>query len=1124
MSQKGRWSDGIGIYVYGPVPRGQIIIDLAKDSPAARAGLQVGDQIVGVNGEDRLTVFQRELHAEPGSEIQLSVSRRGVEENRTVTLTAETAGTDDLQIFRPYRIAQGPDQTMWFATRAGKIISMIGRPGESLQWTHHTDDHDLPRVAVPSMTATPDGVAAVSRNTNTSALVQFDGRRWSTIDLQRAIQSSICSLRNGDLLVGSNGALVTIHDGIAQTRSTQEFEIFGNDILVTQTTDGAVWVAGKGATALRVEQQGGRWTSYDGILYQDSDARGKQWFLSNRKSVICRDGDSWREFDQSDGLMSLPMAVVAARSGEVWAAGSHRGIAATCRLSEGRWSLKEHPRLSWTVDRRAVLEDRDGRMWFGAATVGKGNDEMLGGVVRFDGDQWKHFLPTNRLTFTYGAAQTRDGSVWFGGPVLVQIQPNDKFGDLKSVPGKAHGYCDAVASDQDGNLWVGTRNYGLMRMDGELSSESPPIWFDENDGLSGNRIRNVLPINDGTVLVHTPAGFDRYDGKNWNRTAFSTDLAKLADYHGLRQSPDNAIWINGSPLGKISAKQAAAESMNHEKPGLFQTHRYLPDRAAPDTRLESEVSQIPVGDDALFAWTGIAAWDRTPAKELTYSWRLNDQPWSPFTKQTLAKFSGLDAGEYQLQVRARDRDFNIDQSPALAKFRVIPALWQRAWFQALLGFSMLTLSLVIVQSARVYRRESSLRSTNEKLTVAERQLQNSNAALEDRVSERTNELNASNEHLRREIQERIAAESRATASEIRYRSIVEDQTEYIVRFNADAEIEFVNEAFLRANGQSLPGNGQFADALPKPVIQRVQTSVTNLTTQMPTRSHMVRVEHPTGSQRWEEWRGRVLLDDQDRILGYQAIGRDVTELKQAESQLQEKERQLAHIARVSALGEMVAGISHEINQPLATIANFSAASQVLLDNDLDFSENRQQLRDWAARIAEQTHRIGDIIKGLRRFGRPGSKYQTFDICDAISESLLLTESRTREIVDDVTTQCCQTLPRVTADKIQIEQVLVNLIRNACDAMEDHSMGQRELLIEAEASENVICVTVTDSGPGVDPSALDHLFDPFVTTKADGMGIGLAISRSIIESHHGKLNVIADAGCGKFQFTLPIDPA
>lgn len=1136
------WKSGCGIYVYGPIPNGQSIIALATDGPAAKAGLRIGDQIVALNGDKRVSISQRELEAAPGSVLEIRAIRP---EDQSVVKAAVTCveGAGGFETFRPYRIVQDNAGTVWFATRLGKLIALAESDDGTDQWTHHTEKHNLESVAIPCVAVTPEGIAVAGRNTNSSALLQYDGMDWVSMDLPRAIHSSVAATSEGRLLLGTNAGVISVASDRVDIFDTRAHGIFHNDVLVRQTSDNAIWVAGKGGVVVRIEPQGDRWTSYDGLNYQASGPTGDQWFLTDRLSVIRRSRDQWQEFDREDGLMNAPLVVVPTRSGDVWVAGSSEGVAATARLVDGTWQTELHPELSWCIDYRAAFEDRDGRVWFGAAGKSPPASGFLGGVLRCDGDRWKHWESGGVPSFVYGICQTRNGCVWFAGASLSHIRPDDTMGSISSLPQKMRGFCDSIDADRDGALWVGTRDYGVARLPasagditpGETSevakantsdhgTDTSPVWYDESWGLSSNSLRNVVALHDGTMLVSSFAGFERFDGKSWTPTSLPGEIAEDVDYRGVRQSSDQAVWVNRSRIHWINHELAANDPTKPLSEGPFRTIRYAPDDGAPDTQIDVEVSEVAEGDSLSVAWSGTDSWNLTSPADLVYSWTIDDERWTPYSSAVSTQLSGLAAGAYRLQVRARDTDFNVDSSPAVLQFTIVPPVWKRTWFQMLMLFSTGLMGFAIVQTFRVFRRGRSLLATNEKLLNTERQLQRSNSELEVRVTNRTNELQNVNKKLLAEIEERTNAQLQLHQSELRYRSIVQDQTEMILRLDPRGQITFANQIYCDAHGLQLTQaiGRQLQSGIHEDDRSMIARRISSVSVNAAQLAFECRARKPDGTISWQSWSGRALFDSSNRLLGFQAVGRDVTQLREAENKLREKESQLAHLARVSALGEMVAGISHEINQPLATIANFSSASLLVLDKGDTGDGARNSLRSWLTRISKQTDRINDIIHRLRRFGRPGSHREEFSIGEAVTEALLVLESRTRHTIEKIEVDCPASLPHIHADRIQVEQVLVNLIRNACDAMDSVPRTNRHLGIIGTANDSVITVAVTDTGPGIPADVVATIFGAFVTSKPDGMGIGLAISRSIIEAHGGTIKAVAIENCGRVEFTLPIN--
>jgi PAS domain S-box-containing protein len=254
---------------------------------------------------------------------------------------------------------------------------------------------------------------------------------------------------------------------------------------------------------------------------------------------------------------------------------------------------------------------------------------------------------------------------------------------------------------------------------------------------------------------------------------------------------------------------------------------------------------------------------------------------------------------------------------------------------------------------------------------------------------------------------------------------------------------------------------------------------------------------------------------------------DLTERKRAEAEARESERryrealmELTHANRVTTMGQLTASIAHEINQPIAaTVINAQAALRWLGCRPPDLEEVRQTLD----RIISDGKRAGDVIGRIRALIRKATSLkQGLEINEAILEAIALTRGEIVKNGVSVHTELAEGLPLVQADRVQLQQVILNLIINAVEAMSGVGDGARELLISTSRdASNGVLVSLRDSGPGLDPKCVDRLFEAFYTTKPEGMGMGLAICRSIIEAHGGQLWAGANEPRGAvFQFTLP----
>jgi two-component system, LuxR family, sensor kinase FixL len=247
--------------------------------------------------------------------------------------------------------------------------------------------------------------------------------------------------------------------------------------------------------------------------------------------------------------------------------------------------------------------------------------------------------------------------------------------------------------------------------------------------------------------------------------------------------------------------------------------------------------------------------------------------------------------------------------------------------------------------------------------------------------------------------------------------------------------------------------------------------------------------------------------------------RDLTESQKTEMRLQELQSELVHVSRLTALGEMASALAHELNQPLSAIANYLKGSRRLLEESTD--ERSATLRDAVERAAEQALRAGQVIRRLRDFvSRGDSERRVEDVKKLVEEASALALVGVKDKGVRVRFDLSPRTDFVLADKVQVQQVLLNLIRNAIDAMEESD--RRELMIAtAPAPDNMVEISVADTGAGIAPEIAAQLFQPFVTSKRQGMGVGLSISRTIVEAHGGSITQRPNPGGGTvFSFTLP----
>jgi two-component system, LuxR family, sensor kinase FixL len=274
-------------------------------------------------------------------------------------------------------------------------------------------------------------------------------------------------------------------------------------------------------------------------------------------------------------------------------------------------------------------------------------------------------------------------------------------------------------------------------------------------------------------------------------------------------------------------------------------------------------------------------------------------------------------------------------------------------------------------------------------------------------------------------------------------------------------------------------------------------------------------------ERVVNWVAHPYRDADGNIVGLFSEGTDVTEQVAAEDKVRRLTSELIHVARVSAMGTMASTLAHELNQPLTAISNYAATAEIVC-RQREVPQEDPILGALTA-IKGASLRAGDIIRRLRRMcARETAKTQIVRVTDLVDDALKLALINFAEHRPVVKISVAPSLV-VLADPIQIQQVLVNLVRNAAEAMAQSPV--RTLRVAAGATDAMVSVSVSDSGPGLSDEALARLFEPFTTTKSDGMGVGLSISRTIVEAHGGRITAQnePEGGC-TFRFTLRIPDA
>jgi PAS domain S-box-containing protein len=378
-----------------------------------------------------------------------------------------------------------------------------------------------------------------------------------------------------------------------------------------------------------------------------------------------------------------------------------------------------------------------------------------------------------------------------------------------------------------------------------------------------------------------------------------------------------------------------------------------------------------------------------------------------------------------------------------------------------------------------------------------------------------------------DIEDRKRTEEALRESEQRFRDYAETASDWLWETGPDHRVTRVSE-HLNAVGivpSRLTGVARWdvaTDVESEPEKWRLHRAMHD--EHRPFRDFVYRTVSGNGSPVYVRTSGKPFFDAKGNFLGYRGTGTDITatiRANHAEEALRKAQAELAHVTRVTTLGEMTASIAHEVNQPLAAVVNAAAACRRWLDGGTPNLEEARSAVDW---IIKEGNRASEVIRRVRALANKSDIEKVpLDVNDVVRETIALVQ---RELIShqvSLRMELAPALPMILGERVPLQQVIINLVMNGIEAMQSVMDRPRELAIGSHQDEaHRVLVTVTDSGVGISAENADRLFNAFFTTKSSGMGMGLSICRSIIEAHGGRMSAVNNVGPGAtFQFVLPL---
>jgi signal transduction histidine kinase/streptogramin lyase len=572
------------------------------------------------------------------------------------------------------------------------IPLQAGRVLDETYWHSYPISDERPGREA-SLCSGPDGKIWYVDNISDNPVRSFDLKsgEWHVFE-HPYTQKGFFSLmrdRSGTLWAGGPGALFAIRGAESRYYSEVDLGLPSAPLSIFEAADGKWWVMVRGGYVYQMDPGGEQWKTYVGLHFECETDVGVRWFKTDNNHAVSHNltTGQWVEYTMQDGLVGVVRSLHTSSHGMVWAAGANRGRAAFSVFDRNQWNLFPLPDFGLMIG--GVFEAADGTMWFGAAGDKLPNSVTAGGMLQYevaDGavKRLRHY-PTSDFPYAVARiAQTPDGAIWLGSPKVFRHEPTlEHNAYINEIPGV---FTQDLMTDDGGDLWVAKGLFGIYR-----SGKQGWQQYTESGGPQGKMFVDLLLLQDGTVMAASDQGVSRFDGMIWTSSVFSGDFGMSRRDGGVRQSPDGAIWLNFS----ARAVRTVSAAEDHRGEGQYCTIRYVAERHPPETRIEEHPRDVDAAGNIHISWNGRDPWSDTALEQLSYSWRHNGGKWSPFTPQAGHTFVGLCSGKHVLEVRARDRDFNVDPSPAVIRFGVALPVWKRGWFIAMSLFIVIGTGLFI---------------------------------------------------------------------------------------------------------------------------------------------------------------------------------------------------------------------------------------------------------------------------------------------------------------------------------------------------------------------------------------------------------------------------------------------
>lgn len=737
----------------------------------------------------------------------------------------------------------------------------------------------------------------------------------------------------------------------------------------------------------------------------------------------------------------------------------------------------------------------------------------------------------------YAICEDHSGILWIGtgGGGLNKLD-KEKEQFTHHIPEKdnsnslSHNFISAIFEDQEFNLWIGTGGGGLNK----LVDREKGIFkvYTRKDGLPNNVIYDILEDNKGNLWLSTNRGLSKFNpktGKFINFTIsdglqgyeFNRGAACLGKKTGM-------MYLGG--FNGFNAFEPTKIRDTWEPPDIVITSFKKLNKNVLQSTCISEIKELTLSYKDNFISFGFAALSFSYPENNQYAYKLEpiDKDWIQLGNKHDKDFTGLGPGKYNFHVKGADSHGVWNENGTSIKITINPPFWATWWF-----YTLIILALIIGVFTAIKLR-------TRMIEIQKRKLQALVDVRTDEINQQKEELKEANVHLKQEIDIREQAEASLKESEERYRTLVETSPDAIIFSDAEGgSIIFANQQCLLLSGYSNVEDmrkhvSNIFNFIDKEDRDRANQNAEKIKKGGFVKNNEYKVRSKEGIHITVEIRTALVRDAEGRPQYLLSVIRDIRERKEAEKQERIQREKLIQADKMISLGTLVSGVAHEINTPLASIKmNSEIFDRVwndvlpVLDEhyiknkdfsmaDLAYEDSKSRLEDLMTGLTESSQRIEKIINDLRDYSRPSDDLplESIEINKVIESSANLTNNMLKKSTKNFSTKLAENLPLIRGNFQKLEQVFINLIKNACQFLMDKSK-KIEISTIYEKEKNQIAIKVMDEGIGIKEEHKKYITDPFFTTNRDqgGTGLGLFISMQIIHDHNGRMEFQSEKGKG-----------